>query len=76
MIPTLIKTSIAGNATNKANSLDTNPYPVIGIVSQPLPSSLKSDPRFEGKSTYIMQAYADFMKSAGARVIPIVMTDD
>ena len=33
MIPNLIKAGIAGSSTDKATSFDTNPYPVIGIVS-------------------------------------------
>ena len=50
--------------------------PVIGILTQPISETLKKDPRFEGKTTYLMQAYVDFMESAGARVVPIIMTDD
>lgn len=57
------------------SSYDTNSYPVIGVVSQPLPYSLVDDPRFEGKTSYIMQAYVDFMKDSGARVIPIILED-
>lgn len=50
--------------------------PVIGIVSQPLSSSLSKDPRFEGKTSYIMQAYVHWLEAAGARVVPLIMTDD
>lgn len=57
------------------SAFDINESPVIGILSQPLPDDLKSDPRFAGKSTYLMQAYVNFMESAGARVVPILSTD-
>ena len=53
-----------------------NAQPVIGIVSQPLSDSMKSDPRFEGKTSYIMHAYIDWAESAGARVVPLIMTDE
>jgi len=49
---------------------------VIGILSQPLPKPLKEDPRFEGKTSYLMQAYVDFMETAGARVVPFVNGED
>jgi gamma-glutamyl hydrolase len=45
---------------------------VIGILSQSLEDSFKSDARFEGKSSYIMAAYVRFMESSGARVVPII----
>ena len=63
-------------ATAAASPFDLNPNPVIGILSQPLPDSLKDDPRFEGKTSYIMQAYIEFVKAAGARVVPIVLEDE
>lgn len=74
MLPTLIEASHAVSAA--APDFDVNPQPVIGILSQPLPASLKKDPRFEGKTTYLMQAYVDFMESAGARVIPFISDED
>ena len=49
---------------------------MIGIITQPLPDSLLEDPRFAGKTDYIMEAYTIFMEAAGARVIPIISTDD
>lgn len=75
MLPSLIEAShaVVNAATDDFN---VNMQPVIGILSQPLPSSLKEDPRFAGKTTYLMQAYVDFMESAGARVIPIVSDED
>ena len=55
---------------------DKTKSPVIGIISQSLPDVLKEDPRFEGKTSYIMEAYSAFMEMAGARVVPIIKTDD
>lgn len=40
-----------------------------------MPDDLKDDPRFEGKTSYIMQAYTDFMRDSGARVVPIILED-
>lgn len=74
MLPTLIEASHAVNAANE--NFDINPQPVIGVLSQPMPDSLKDDPRFAGKTTYLMQAYVDFMEAAGARVIPILSDED
>ena len=45
---------------------------MIGILSQSLEDSFKEDPRFDGKSSYIMSAYVRFMESSGARVVPII----
>jgi len=50
--------------------------PVIGIVTQPLSSSLMKDPQMADKTSYIMKAYVDWVESAGARVVPLIMTDD
>jgi len=36
---------------------------------------MQSDPRFAGYNSYIMSAYVDFMMSAGARVVPIIISD-
>lgn len=76
MLPTLIKAATQATVAEEAASFDTTTAPVIGILSQPIPNSLLEDPRFEGKTTYIMEAYAVWAETAGARVIPIVMTDD
>ena len=76
MLPELIKTSHSMTATATSSPYDTNTAPVIGILSQPLADDLKNDPRFEGKTSYIMQAYVNFMESAGARVVPIFLEDD
>ena len=59
-----------------SEDFNLNAQPVIGIVSQPLSDSMKKDPRFEGKTSYIMHAYIDWAESAGARVVPLIMTDD
>ena len=55
---------------------DANPNPVIGVVTQPIGDDLKKDPRFADKDTYVMQAYIEWLESAGARVVPIIMGDD
>jgi len=55
---------------------DANPNPVIGVVTQPIGDDLKEDPRFADKQTYVMQAYIEWLEAAGARVVPIIMTDD
>ena len=70
MLPTLIEASIALTAASSLYEL--NQAPVIGIVSQPLPEDMKADPRFAGKTTYIMEAYVNFMETAGARVVAII----
>ena len=78
MLPSLIKAAnvAASASTSNAMPFDNNTAPVIGIVTQPLSAILKSDPRFKGKTTYIMEAYMTFMESAGARVVPFIMTDE
>jgi len=53
--------------TNK----DLNKKPVIGILSQTLEDSMLSDPRYEGKISYIAANYVKWIESAGARVVPI-----
>jgi len=58
------------------STYDLNSAPVIGIVSQPLATALTKDPRFDGKTSYIMQAYVNWLETAGARVVPIIMTDE
>jgi len=45
---------------------------VIGIVTLPLEWKMKDDPRYQGYSSYLMQAYSNFVESAGARVVPII----
>src|SRR5687768_15658996 len=34
---------------------------------------MQSDPRFANYTTYIMTPYVQFMESAGARVVPLIM---
>jgi hypothetical protein len=56
---------------------DGEPYnntekPVIGVVTQPLEEDMKSNPIFDGYSSYVMAAYVKFMEAAGARVVPLI----
>jgi len=30
------------------------------------------DPKYKGKTSYIMSSYIDFLKSAGARTVPLI----
>ena len=85
MLPSLIKAKLASAVSSikeapyaiyKGSNFDTNENPVIGILSQPLPDELKKDPRLKDKTSYIMAAYVDFMKSAGARVVTIIWGED
>lgn len=34
-----------------------------------------TDPRFEGYTSYIMTSYVDFVLSAGARVVPLIVNE-
>ena len=45
---------------------------MIGIITQNLPSDLVDDPRFAGKTTYIMDGYVNYVEAFGARVVPII----
>jgi len=73
MIANLLKASIVSDAPR---SWDKNQQPVIGIVAQGMDSDLVNDPRFDGYQTYIMAAYVQFMEGSGARVVPLLSTDD
>jgi hypothetical protein len=53
-------------------SYDTTTDPVIGIITQDLPSDLIDDPKFMGKTTYIMDGYVNYVEAFGARVVPII----
>jgi gamma-glutamyl hydrolase len=37
---------------------------------------MKSDSRFNGYGSYIMQAYVDWIEASGARVVPLVRDED
>jgi len=37
---------------------------------------MMADPRFAGKTSFIMEAYVNFMEAAGARVVPFVQNED
>lgn len=73
MIANLLKASILSDAPR---SWDKNQQPVIGIVAQGMDSDLVNDPRFEGYQTYIMASYVKFMEGSGARVVPLISTED
>jgi hypothetical protein len=47
--------------------------PVIGVLTQTLEVGMNNDTRFDKYNTYIMSAYVEFMESAGARVVPLVV---
>jgi gamma-glutamyl hydrolase len=34
---------------------------------------MKSDPRFEGYTSYMMNSYVHFAEAAGARVVPLIL---
>lgn len=36
---------------------------------------MQTDPRFENYTSYIMDAYVDFLQSAGARVVPLMINE-
>lgn len=57
----------------RADHIDLNMQPVIGIVSQtfdfvPEPE----DKRFDGYNSFVMGAYVKFLEGAGARIVPFV----
>ena len=59
MLPSLFEAAQEAAVQARTDVLAASPYdlsesPIIGIVSQPLPDSFKDDPRFEGKTTYMM----------------------
>ena len=53
-----------------------NDRPMIGVLTQPLPEDLKNDPRFNGKTSYIMASYINHLESAGARTVPLIFDGD
>ena len=59
-----------------SSRFDLNQAPVIGIVTQTLSGEMIADPRFAGKTSFIMEAYVNFMEAAGARVVPFVQNED
>lgn len=72
LVSNSLRTPFTDNFEIGHNSLDITDTPVIGIVTQDLPSSLQEDPRFEGLSTYVMSAYVNYLEAFGARVVPII----
>ena len=53
-----------------------NERPVIGVLTQPLTNDFKKDPRFAGKTSYIMTSYIDILESSGARTVPLIYDAD
>ena len=53
-----------------------NDRPMIGVLTHPIPESLKNDSRFEGKTSYIMASYINHLESAGARTVPLIFDGD
>lgn len=53
-----------------------NDRPIIGVLTQPLTNDFKNDPRFAGKSSYIMASYINILESAGARTVPLIYDAD
>ena len=49
---------------------------MIGVLTQPLTDSQKKDPRFAGKTSYIMASYINHLESAGARTVPLIFDGD
>ena len=45
---------------------------MIGVLTQPLTEDFKKDPRFAGKTSYIMASYINHLESAGARTVPLI----
>ncbi len=42
------------------SGVDLNQQPVVGILTQTLEDDMKTDPRFDGYTSYIMHSYVDF----------------
>lgn len=53
-------------------SQTVNNRPMIGVLTQPLTEAFKADPRFRGKTSYIMASYINILESAGARTVPLI----
>ena len=54
---------------------NTNEKPVIGVVCQPLEDDM-TQPIYNGYKTYIMAAYVKYLEASGARVVPMMTTED
>lgn len=54
----------------------SNSRPLIGVLTQPLTATQKKDPRFQGKTSYIMASYINYLESAGARTVPLIFDGD
>jgi gamma-glutamyl hydrolase len=65
---------LATDAMTYPNSgADTSETPVIGALTQTLETEFANDTRFAGYNSYIMVGYVNFMESAGARVVPLIL---
>lgn len=53
-----------------------NNRPLIGVLTQPLTQDQQADPRFKGKTSYIMASYINYLESAGARTVPLLFDGD
>ena len=58
------------------NSKIVNERPIIGVLTQPLSKDQHADPRFKGKTSYIMASYIHALESAGARAVPLIYDGD
>jgi len=65
-----------GHRFNFPQAATPNDRPMIGVLTQPLPDDLKKDPRFAGKTSYIMASYINHLESAGARTVPLIYDGD
>lgn len=71
-LKTTEKLQYAGRGHYQFNNNGTNLRPIIGVLTQPLTNDFEKDPRFKGKSSYIMSAYINSLESAGARTVPLI----
>eukprot|EP00347_Sterkiella_histriomuscorum_P009680 403340286 len=53
-----------------------NNRPLIGVLTQPLSDSQMSDPAYDGKTSYIMASYINYIESGGARTVPLIYDGD
>jgi len=56
---------------------ELNNRPIIGILSQAIPSSLDScRPATTTYTTYLAASYVKWVEGAGARAVPIIVSDN
>ncbi|TNV86234.1 hypothetical protein FGO68_gene7623 [Halteria grandinella] len=61
-----------GRGNYHFNTTSVNNRPIVGVLTQPLTGDFEKDPRFKGKTSYIMKSYIDHLESAGARTVPLI----